>query len=166
MKPFKAIAAISLTRVMGAGNKIPWHLPEDFKWFKKMTTGHIIVMGRKTFESIGRPLPNRTTIVVSRSREQIPGVLTLSSLEQIETQDRPWHPTGKEIFICGGAQIYQQALPSCSDLYLTLVKSEVAGDAYFPAFEDQFNLAAEILDCAEFKILHYQAKDLTARTAR
>ena len=67
MKPFQAIAAMSLNRVIGAGNKIPWHLPEDFKWFKATTTGHVIVMGRKTFESIGKPLPNRTTIVLSRA---------------------------------------------------------------------------------------------------
>lgn len=149
---------MSLNRVIGAGNKIPWHLPEDFKWFKKMTTGHIIVMGRKTFESIGKPLPNRTTIVVSRSRERIPGVLTISSLDELETPDRAWHLPGQEIFICGGAQIYQQALPMCSDLYLTLVKREVSGDAWFPPFEDQFNLVAEIVDCADFKILHYAEK--------
>lgn len=66
MKHFKAIAAMSENRVIGQGNKIPWHLPEDFKWFKKMTTGNVIVMGRKTFESIGKPLPNRETIVLTR----------------------------------------------------------------------------------------------------
>ena len=65
---------MSLNRVIGAGNRIPWHLPEDFKWFKQMTTGQVIVMGRKTFESIGKPLPNRTTIVLTRSPEPIPGV--------------------------------------------------------------------------------------------
>src|ERR1041385_7037690 len=102
VKPFKAIAAMSLNRVIGAGNKIPWHLPEDFKWFKKMTTGHIIVMGRKTFESIGKPLPNRTTFVLTRSSEPITGVEIFSSLDQInsllgENDERT-------IFICGGAQ--------------------------------------------------------------
>ena len=74
MKHFKAIAAMSLNRVIGAGNRIPWHLPDDFKWFKAKTTGHIIVMGRKTFESIGRPLPNRETIVLSRGGFVFPGV--------------------------------------------------------------------------------------------
>src|ERR1041384_224773 len=67
MNHFQAIAAMSLNRVIGAGNKIPWHLPEDFKWFKHKTTGHVLVMGRKTFESIGKPLPNRTTLVLTRS---------------------------------------------------------------------------------------------------
>ncbi len=72
----KAIAAMAENRVIGNGNKIPWHLPEDFKWFKQMTTGNVIVMGRKTFESIGRPLPNRETIVLSRSNFAHPGVRT------------------------------------------------------------------------------------------
>src|SRR5881296_473625 len=84
VRPFKAIAAMSLNRVIGAGNKIPWRLPEDFKWFKQMTTGQIIVMGRKTFESIGKPLPNRTTIVITRSQLSIPGVQTISALSELE----------------------------------------------------------------------------------
>lgn len=153
MTPFKAIAAMSLNRVIGAGNKIPWHLPEDFKWFKKMTTGHVIVMGRKTYESIGKPLPNRTTIVLSRSPLNIPGVSSISDLKQLSSLEF----AGREIFICGGAQVYQLALPMCSDLYLTLVNRTVEGDAFFPRFEDRFGLKAVILDRPEFKILQYCA---------
>lgn len=153
MKPFKAIAAMSENRVIGNGNKIPWHLPEDFKWFKKMTIGNIIVMGRKTFESIGKPLPNRTTIVLSRTNFQHPGVQTISALSEIECAIPD--VADRQVFICGGAQVYQQALPRCSDLYLTLVKRTVEGDAFFPPFENQFELAEEILDTPEFKILHY-----------
>ena len=148
---FNAIAAMSLNRVIGAGNKIPWHLPEDFKWFKQMTTGHVIVMGRKTFESIGRPLPNRTTLVLSRSQFSHPSVQTIQSLEQI-----PALAGDRQVFICGGAQIYEQALPLCSDLYLTLVKREVEGDTFFPTFEDRFDLDEEIKDGPEFTILHYR----------
>jgi dihydrofolate reductase len=155
VKPFKAIAAMSLNRVIGAGNRIPWHLPEDFKWFKKMTTGQVIVMGRKTFESIGKPLPNRTTIVLTRSPEPIPGVRTLSDLSQLDAADPALG--GREIYICGGAQVYKQALPLCSDLYLTLVQRVVEGDILFPAFEDQFELVEEVLERPEFKILHYRA---------
>jgi len=154
MKPFKAIAAMSLNRVIGAGNKIPWHLPEDFQWFKKMTTGHVIVMGRKTFESIGKPLPNRTTIVLSRSPLNIYGVRMIADLNQLDSLEGEL--AGLEIFICGGAQVYEQALPLCSDLYLTLVKRNVEGDTFFPAFEEMFKLKEEILDDPEFKILHYQ----------
>src|SRR5271166_2104453 len=100
MKHFKAIAAMSENRVIGDGGKIPWHLPEDFKWFKSTTMGHVIVMGRKTFESIGRPLPGRETIVLSRSGFKHPGVRTVSALSQID-------PSGEErdIFICGGAEV-------------------------------------------------------------
>jgi len=153
VKHFKAIAAMSLNRVIGAGNKIPWHLPEDFKWFKRLTTGNVVVMGRKTFESIGKPLPNRETIVLSRSQFNYPGVRTVSDLGQIELA----HET-REVFICGGGQVYAQALPLCSDLYLTLVKREVEGDAFFPAFEERFELAEEIRDTADFKILRYRQK--------
>ena len=156
--PFKAIAAMSLNRVIGSGNKIPWHLPEDFKWFKKLTTGNIVIMGRKTFESIGKPLPNRTTIVVSRSPDAIPGAQKITDLAQIDP-DAPEF-SGRELFICGGAQIYQQALPLCSDLYLTLVNRVVEGDTYFPPFEEQFVLAEELLNTPDFKILHYRNRDL------
>src|SRR4051812_26433622 len=127
MKHFKAIAAMSENRVIGNGNKIPWHLPEDFKWFKRMTTDNIVVMGRKTFESIGKPLPNRETIVLSKSGFNQSGVRTVRGLSEINPANDP-----RDVFICGGAQIYEQALPLCSDLYLTRVKRTVEGDAFFP----------------------------------
>jgi len=150
-KYFQAIAAMSLNRVIGAGNKIPWHLPEDFKWFKQLTTGNVVVMGRKTFESIGKPLLNRETIILSRSHFNYPGVRTVSDLSEIDLA----HET-REVFICGGGQVYAQALPLCSDLFLTLVKREVEGDAFFPAFEGRFDLIEEIRDTPDFKILHYR----------
>src|SRR5580700_689939 len=156
MRYFKAIAAMSENRVIGRANQIPWHLPEDFKWFKQMTTGQVVVMGRKTFESIGKPLPNRETIVLSRSNFQHPGVRTMAALAEIGLADEP-----REVFICGGAEIYRQALPLCSDLYLTLVKRTVDGDAFMPPFEDQFKAVAEILDRPEFKIIHYRNQALT-----
>jgi dihydrofolate reductase len=148
---FKAIAAMAENRVIGRGNQIPWHLPEDFQWFKRTTMGQVLVMGRRTFESIGRPLPGRTTLVLSRTGFQHPGVRTLSRFEDIvlEAQTR-------EVFFCGGAEIYRMALPLCSDLYLTVVKRQVEGDVLFPVFEDRFELAAEILDRPEFRILHYR----------
>jgi len=153
--PFKAIAAMSENRVIGARGKIPWHLPEDFKWFKKMTTGQVIVMGRKTFESIAKPLANRTTIVLSRSQFSHPGVQTVSELSRIDLANET-----RDVFICGGAQVYAQALPLCSHLYLTLVKRIVEGDAFFPPFEDCFELTEDILDCPDFKILHYRNRAL------
>lgn len=142
---------MSLNRVIGSGHRIPWHLPEDFRWFKKMTTGQVVVMGRKTFESIGRPLPNRETVILSRSGFQFPGVRTAASLDDVV-------PAGetRAVFICGGAEVYAQALPRCSDLYLTMVKRVVDGDAFFPPFEDQFAPVAEMCDGPEFTITHYR----------
>ena len=154
VKHFKAIAAMSTNRVIGAGGKIPWHLPDDFKWFKKMTTGQVIVMGRKTFESIGKPLPNRTTLVLTRSTRPIAGVRTVPDLAALDPTSPDF--ANQELFICGGAEIYRQALPLCSDLYLTLVKRVAEGDTFFPAFEESFELIGKILDCPEFEILHYR----------
>ncbi len=153
MKHFKAIAAMSENRVIGNGPKIPWHLPEDFKWFKKTTTGHILIMGRKTFESIGKPLPNRTTVVLSRSAFASPGVQVLHDLSQIDPASDP-----REFFICGGGQVYQQALPLCSDLYLTRVKRTVEGDVTFPPFEHLFHLHEQLFDGPDFRILHYKRR--------
>ena len=191
MKHFKAIAAMSLNRVIGAQGKIPWYLPDDFKWFKQMTMGHVIVMGRKTFESIGDPLPSRKNLVLTRHPQSLikkhpeifgqyhewrggkflkrpyqfhfsklgekveTEIFIFSSLDKLNPEEFP-----NDIFICGGAQIYEEALPRCSDLYLTVVKREVEGDAFFPPFENKFKLVEEIRDTPEFKIQRYQHRSL------
>jgi len=149
----KAIAAMSLNRVIGQGGTIPWHLPEDFKWFKKTTMGHVLVMGRKTFESIGKPLPGRETIVLSRSRFSFPGVRTVSDLRELDLENR------RTLFLCGGAEIYKQYLPLCSELYLTTVKRVVDGDAFFPPFEDRFVLVEQLHENPDFSISRYKARD-------
>ncbi|HNQ71994.1 MAG TPA: dihydrofolate reductase [Verrucomicrobiota bacterium] len=153
MQNFTAIAAMALNRVIGSGNQIPWHLPGDFQWFKATTTGHILVMGRKTFESIGKPLPRRETIVLSRSGWSHPEVKTIRDLDALAPL-----VTDRQVFICGGAEVYARALPLCSELLLTLVKRAVPGDAFFPRFEEDFELAEEIRDTPEFKILRYRRK--------
>ena len=155
MKHFKAIAAMSLNRVIGSGDKIPWHLPDDFKWFKRMTTGNVVVMGRKTFESIGRLLPDRKTIVLSRSGFTHPEVTVVGDLRWIDPEQEHG-----DVFICGGAQIYEQALPLCSELFLTTVKQYVHGDTFFPPFEDRFAVLEEIIDLPEFKITRYKNREL------
>jgi dihydrofolate reductase len=111
-------------------------------------------MGRKTFQSIGRPLPGRATIVLSRGTFSHPGVRRIADWAELDRLAPEL--AGRELFICGGAQVYAQALPRCSDLYLTLVKRLVEGDAFFPPFESQFVLAEEILDCADFAIRRYR----------
>ncbi len=156
MKPYKAIAAMSLNRVIGCGNKIPWHIPEDFKWVKENTLGHVIVMGRKTFESIGRPLPRRENIVLSQQTLKIPGVTIIHSLNELEGIE-----SEKEIWILGGAEIYRQTLPHCSDLYLSVIKREVEGDTFFPPFEDTFELKEIIREELDFRIEHYVNERLT-----
>ena len=154
MSKLKAIAAMSLNRVIGSGGQIPWHLPEDFKWFKQITMGHVLVMGRKTFESIGRPLPGRETVVLTRTSFSHPGVRSIRELK--EAAAIPGET--RTLFLCGGAQIYDQYLPLCSELYLTLVKRIVDGDAFFPAFENEFDLAETVFERAEFSVFRYLRK--------
>lgn len=148
---FRAIAAMSLNRVIGAGGRIPWHLPEDFRWFKQTTLGHVLVMGRKTFESIGRPLPGRDTIVLSRGGFQHPGVRVARGPDEL-----PALTARRTVFICGGAEVFAQTLPWCADLYLTRINREVAGDTFFPPFEADFELVAEVLTRPEFSVFHYR----------
>ena len=151
MRPLKAIAAMSLNRVIGRDGAIPWHIPEDFKWFKKMTTGHAILMGRKTFTSLGKPLPGRLNIVLSRGTDAWQGVVTLPSLEGLETLNYVG-----EIFVIGGGQVYAETLPMCSDLYLSVIPREVEGDVLFPAFEEEFEFIDILLRHPEFEVRHYR----------
>ena len=151
--PFKAIAAMSLNRVIGRGKTIPWHLPEDFKWFKETTMGHVLAMGRRTYESIGRPLPGRETVVLTRNPGSVTDVRTLDSLEALG-QAKAYRD--RTIFICGGAEIYAQALYQCADLYLTRVKREVEGDAFFPEFEPLFDSGEVLRETTAFDIVHYR----------
>lgn len=155
MKPFQAIAAMSLNRVIGRAGRIPWHLPEDFKWFKQMTMGHVLVMGRTTFQSIGRALPGRETIVLTRSGWTHPGIQTAGSLESLSLAAGDL----RTVFICGGAEVYRQALPRCSDLFLTVVPRTIPdGDAFFPPFEDDFVLNELLRETPEFSVLHYRRR--------
>jgi dihydrofolate reductase len=126
------IAALDEERGIGKGNRIPWHIPADLKRFKALTTGHAIIMGRKTYESIGQPLPDRTNIVITRDDSfRAPGCTAVHSLEEAlaaaEGDD--------EAFIVGGAQIYEQALNRADRLYLTLVEGTHEADTFFPEYE-------------------------------
>ncbi|CAM5225858.1 type 3 dihydrofolate reductase [Alishewanella longhuensis] len=125
------IAAMAANRVIGRDNQMPWHLPADLKHFKAVTLGKPVVMGRKTFELIGRPLPGRRNIVISRQEAPVNSqVEWVSSIEQALAlvADVP------EVMIIGGAEIYRQCLPLATRLYLTEIELEVAGDAFFPDY--------------------------------
>lgn len=136
--PVAMIAAMARNRVIGVDNQLPWYLPEDLKFFKRMTQAKPLVMGRKTFQSIGRPLPGRLNIVVTRDTEfahdgvrvchDLPSALVLADQQAIIDGV-------EEIMVMGGAEIYAQALPHASRLYLTEVDIEVEGDARFPEID-------------------------------
>lgn len=125
--PLTLIVAYDRTRGIGLDNALPWHLPEDLAYFKKVTTGHPIIMGRKTFDSIGRPLPNRRNIVITRNRDWThEGVDTASSLEDATRLG------GDDAFIIGGAEIFIQALPLAQRLLVTEIDADYHCDTFFP----------------------------------
>ena len=146
-----AIAAMARNRVIGKDGKIPWHISDEFRWFKKRTMGGVLVMGRKTYESIGRPLAGRETIVVSGSGRKFEGIKVIRSLKELEKENF----LGREIFIAGGAEIYRQALSKCATLYLSVIHMEPEGDTFFPPFEDKFSLTEKISSHAEFDVFRY-----------
>jgi len=126
------VVAMARGGAIGRDNALPWRLPEDLKHFKALTLGHHIVMGRKTYESIGKPLPGRTTVIVTRDRAyRVDGCLTANSI------DAAILACGRdpEIFFVGGADLYAQVLPRAHRLYLTEIQAEFEGDAWFPAFD-------------------------------
>lgn len=132
------IAAVAGNGCIGINNKLPWYLPEDLKYFKAVTSGKPVIMGRSTYESLGRPLPNRTNIVITRNRnfQAVEGVRIVHSLSAaLIVAESVAHIAGnEEIVIIGGAQIYAEALPQVQRMYLTEVKKKVEGDAFFPAW--------------------------------
>lgn len=132
------IWAMSRNRVIGRNNALPWYLPEDLKFFKRVTMGKPLIMGRRTYESIGRPLPGRTNIVVSRNPEfEAEGVRVVPSLDEAITlaENIAFIDGAEEAIIMGGSEIYAQALPRADRAYLTQVHAEVEGDTFFPPFD-------------------------------
>jgi len=132
------IWAMSRNRTIGRNNALPWHLSEDLKYFKRVTMGKPVIMGRKTWESIGRPLPGRTNIVITRdSKFTAPGIKVVHSLDAAKAlaESIALIDGADEAIVMGGAQIYELALPMADRLYLTQVHAEVEGDAHFPLFD-------------------------------
>ena len=133
MQTISIIAAMGKNRELGYQGKMPWHLPADLAHFKELTSGHAIVMGRKTYESIGRPLPNRRNIIITRQQDyQAEGCEVVGSLEEALNI-----AGDREIFIVGGAEIYREAFPIVSKMYLTYVDGEFTADAYFPEWKQE-----------------------------
>ena len=124
------VAAMTRNLVIGKNGKLPWNIREDMKRFKDITMGGAVIMGRKTYESIGRPLPGRTNIVLTSQDIRIPGVIVAKSLNEAITM------TAENCFVIGGAEVFKQALPLADIMYLTIIDSEVEGDTYFPYYND------------------------------
>ncbi|WP_284682763.1 dihydrofolate reductase [Chondrinema litorale] len=125
------IVATAENRTIGKDNDLPWRLPADLKLFKKITSGHCIIMGRKTYDSIGKPLPKRTNIVITTQKNlEIEGCVVTNSIEEALAHAKSINED--EAFIIGGASIYESALDKADKLYLTLVHTEIDGDAFFP----------------------------------
>ncbi len=152
MTSLSIIVAIDKRRGIGINNSLPWHLPEDLAHFKKNTSGHPIIMGRNTFESIGRPLPNRRNIVITRNAEwHHDGIEIVNSLEQAQSVVK-----NEDAFIIGGAQIYQQAMAVAHRLVVTEIEQEYACDAFFPAIDTQYwQEVAREKHYSETQNLHY-----------
>lgn len=140
-------------RVIGKDGDLPWRLPEDLKWFKKLTLGHPIVMGRKTMQSLGRPLPKRRNIVISRSLEEAPdGFELIDSCEAV-----PGCLSDQEsIFVIGGAEIYKAMFPLCHEIYLSYVFHPYDGDTRLVEFEEDFALAEILYEDENFELRHYE----------
>jgi dihydrofolate reductase len=125
------IVAMDIQQAIGLGNNLPWRLPADLAYFKKTTLNHSILMGRKTFESIGKPLPNRTNVILTQNKDyQAEGCLIVNSVEEAVKQFK-----NEEIFVIGGAEVFQLFMSSVDRLYITLIEHEFEADTYFPEFD-------------------------------
>lgn len=147
-----AIVAMSSNRVIGRAGTLPWHFPEDLKFFKRTTLGHPILMGRTTFESIGRPLPGRQNIVLSRTLAPREGITVIRDVAELAALC----PEAETIFIIGGAQVYAELLPSCEGLYLTQITAEYEGDTFLPAFEPLFTLKEILETTPDLEFRYYE----------
>ncbi|MDF1860756.1 MAG: dihydrofolate reductase [Verrucomicrobiales bacterium] len=151
----KAVVAMASNRVIGKDGDLPWRLSEDLKWFKKMTLGHPIVMGRKTMESLRGPLPKRRNIVISRNAERLPGGFELvrsceDALELLQDEEI--------VSIIGGAQIYREMIPKCDEVLLSYVFHPYEGDTELPEFEANFEMKEVLYRDEDFELRRYVAK--------
>jgi len=154
--PYKAIVAVSEDGVIGRRGDLPWRLPGDLKWFKKITLGHIVLMGRKTWESLPRALPERQNWVLSRTAKNEEGMQVFRSLEEVEAQIEP----NDTLFIIGGGEIYSLALPLCHEIYVTEVRQNVPdGDAFFPSYRDRFEPVEVLEENDDFLLRRWQRKE-------
>ncbi len=146
------MAAVAENGVIGAEDALPWYLPTDMKHFKELTSGHTVIMGRRTFEALRRPLPNRRNVVLTRDRDyRARGAFVVADFDEALSLA----PEDDEVFVVGGGDIYEQAMPRAGRLYLTIVHSEFEGDTFFPKFtEADWILKEDIHNEADAKHSH------------
>ena len=138
MKPanLSILVAMASNHVIGNNNQLPWHLSADLKHFKALTMGHNIIMGRKTYESIGKPLPGRINVIVTHQNNyQIDGATVVNSVDEAIEVSIDDKNSDRQSFIIGGAELYQQTLPLCQHMYITEIQQEFTGDTFFPKFD-------------------------------
>jgi dihydrofolate reductase len=129
------VVAVAENNVIGKDNQLIWHLPADLRFFKNLTMGHPILMGRKTYESIGKPLPGRTTVIITRQQDfEAPGCIVTNSVDEAIAEARK---LDQDIYIIGGAEIYKQALAKVDTIYLTRVNHTFDGDTFFPEIDEK-----------------------------
>ena len=147
-----AIAAMAANRTIGRDGVMPWHLPDDLKFFKRTTLGCPVVMGRKTWESLGRPLPGRRNIVLSRGLGEVSGAEVVGSVEALDGLGLEG-----DVFVIGGAQVFAELLPRCDGFYLTHIAKEIEGDVFLPPFEHLFRLKEVVGTSGELEFRYYEA---------
>jgi dihydrofolate reductase len=151
------IVAMTADRVIGNAGQLPWHYPEDLRFFRQTTTGHTLLMGRKTYESIGKPLPNRRNIVLSRTMAAQPGVEVIRSYEELWTLP-DIQSTERRVFLIGGAELFTQLLPLCQGIYLTRIMKAYPGDTVLAPFEHLFDEGKVLSSAAELEFRYHERK--------
>ena len=155
MKEIIIIAAMTFDDVIGKDNQIPWRIPEDMKLFRELTLGNTVIMGRKTYESMGKPLKERNNIVISREMKKIEGIEVCRNLEDaLRTAEK----FDRDKFIIGGATVYKSALPLVNKMYISYVKKDYKGDAYFPEFNHEDWNIKNIKQYIDFSLVTYIRK--------
>lgn len=149
-----AIVAMSSNRVIGREGKLPWHFPEDLKFFKRTTLGHPILMGRATFDSIGRPLPGRQNVILSRTMQPREGVTVIRDVSELPKACGD----AETVFVIGGARVFEELLPRCDGLYLTWIAQPYEGDVWLPPFEHLFQMREVVGESEGLEFRYYERK--------
>lgn len=161
-----AIVAVDPCGVIGKEGRLPWHFPEELAWFKKQTEGHVVLLGRRTFESLGGVLPHREHWVLTKGgggdRRKDPRVVYVSSLLEVRAKilENAQENGERKVWVCGGSEVYRQLLPYCGELYLTHILRRFSGDEYFPSDNNAFVKKEVLFSCQDFEVCLYENQEV------